>query len=476
MKKLQTGIAGLDEVTGGGIPRSRPTLIAGGAGCGKSLLALSIAAHAADTLGEPAVFMSFEEQPSDIVINARSIGIDLERLMESGLLELDYAGGGMDSPQEIGNYSLDGLLIRLGAVVDESGARIVAMDTIETLYTMFENSRLIRRELARLFRWCKERSITLIVTGEAGQQSLTRYGLEEYVSDCVIFLTHTVTSDLSTRRLRIIKYRGAKHGTNEFPFIIDDHGLQVMPITAAELDHVVSTEYRSTGMQRIDQLLGGKGLRQGSTVLLSGKPGAGKTNLAMTVAQAAAGRGEKVVYFNFEESPSELASNVSSVGIDIRENLESKRLILSCARPTLHSLEHHLVEMYRVMDETRPSLAIIDPLSGLYSAGSRADVFRTLIRLVDTLKSRQITVLATLNQRAAAVETSDFDIAPMSDVWIHLDNDIAAIAFQRTIEVVKARGLNHHRGSLAFEISPNGLQFGDDRNDSLEATDAGHRS
>jgi len=372
MKKIPTGIAGFDEVTRGGLPRGRSTLIAGGAGCGKSLLAISIVAHAVESLGEPAVFMSFEEDPADIAVNARSIGIGVQSLQESGLLEVDYAGGGMATPYEIGEYNLDGLLIRLGGLVAEKGAKIVALDTIEVLYTLFENTRLIRRELGRLFRWCKERRITLVLTGEAGQDSITRYGLEEYVSDCVIFLTHTVTSDVSTRRLRIIKYRGANHGTNEFPVIIDDDGIQVMPITAAELNHIVSTENMLTGVDRIDQLLGGKGIRRGSTVLVTGKPGAGKTNLAMTIAQAAIARNEKVVYFSFEESPSELEVNVASVGIDIGKGIESGRLVLSCARPTLRGLEHHLVEMYRVLEENSPSLAIIDPLSGLYSAGTRA--------------------------------------------------------------------------------------------------------
>ena len=459
MKKLPTGITGFDEVTRGGLPRSRPTLIAGGAGCGKSLLALSIVAHAVETLGEPAVFMSFEEDPADIVVNAKSIGIDVQALQSSGLLELDYAGGGMSAPHEIGDYNLDGLLIRLGGLIAERDAKIVALDTIEVLYTLFENTRLIRRELARLFRWCKERAVTLILTGEAGQDSVTRYGLEEYVSDCVIFLTHTVTSDVSTRRLRIIKYRGANHGTNEFPFIIDDDGIQVMPITAAELNHVVSTENMLTGVNRIDHLLGGGGLRRGSTVLVTGKPGGGKTNLAMTLAQAAIERDEKVVYFSFEESPSELEVNVANAGIDIRHGIDSGRLVLSCARPTLRGLEHHLVEMYRVMEEYGPSLAIIDPLSGLYSAGTRAAAFRTLIRLIDTLKAQQITVLATLSQRESADESSDFDVAPISDVWINLDYGVADAGFQRTIEIIKARGSDHHRGRLNFEIRQTGLSF-----------------
>lgn len=459
MKKLLTGIAGFDEITGGGLPVGRPTLVAGGPGCGKSLFALSVVANAAGTLDIPCAFMSFEESQKDIEINSRSIGIDLVGLQSNGKLIMDFAGASDDTPQEIGNYTLDGLMIRLQSLIDENGAQVVAIDTIETLYSLFKDKRIIRRELARLFRWCKERTLTLIITGEAGRNSLTRFGLEEYVSDCVIYLSHTVNVDVSTRRLRVVKYRGAKHGTNEFPFIIEDDGLHVMPITAAELDHKASTEFSETGIARLDQMLGGQGLRCGSTVLVTGQPGSGKTSFAMTLAAAGIARGERVVYFSFEESPSELSANVSTIGIELEGALKSGQLVLNCARPTLRGLEHHLVSMYKTLDEQQPSLAIVDPISGLYSAGTRAASYRTLIRLVDTLRSQHITVLATLSHRETSDESSDYDIAPIADVWIQLECGDEPTNYRRTIEVVKARGTDHERGLRAFRITSDGINI-----------------
>lgn len=458
MKKVLTGIEGFDKVTLGGLPAGRPTLIAGGPGCGKSLFALSCIAHSVAEQDGGAVFLSFEEQVDDIIINARSIGLNLDVLIEEKKLLLDHVPAPSHDMVEVGQYNLDGLLLRIASLIAEVDARIIAIDTIETLFTMFDNQKIIRSELVKLFNWFKRRGVTLLITGEQGAGSITRYGLEEYVSDCVLYLDHRVDGDVSTRRLRIVKYRGAKHGTNEFPFVIDSDGIHVMPVTVAELNHTMPSGYISSGFERLDQALGDDGFRKGSTILLSGVTGTGKTNMLLTMAGAAAARGIKVLFFSFEESPDEIVNNVASIGVDIQPYLDDGSLVLKCARPTLQGLEQHLVEMYRLLEQEEPRLVCADPLTGLKAAGTQSAVYRTMVRLVDALKQRQMTFIASANHNSREDDTG-LDISAIIDVWLQLRRCDHKDEFEKTIEIVKARGVKHEIGRIGYAITSSGIRF-----------------
>ncbi|HSW22544.1 MAG TPA: circadian clock protein KaiC, partial [Burkholderiaceae bacterium] len=395
LPKAPTGIHGLDEITGGGLPRGRPTLVCGAAGCGKTLLAMEFLVRGALDHGEPGVFMSFEETARDLVENVRSLGFDLDELCRKKWLRIDHVRIERSEIREAGDYDLEGLFVRLNHAIDSIKAKRVVLDTIEALFAGFDNEAVLRAELRRLFRWLKDKGVTAIVTGERGTVTLSRNGLEEYVSDCVILLDHRVDDQVSTRRLRIVKYRGSVHGTNEYPFLIDEQGISVMPITSAGLLHEVSTERVSSGVARLDAMLGGAGYFRGSTVLITGTAGTGKTTLAASFAQASCQRGERCLYFAFEESPGQLARNMGSVGIDLRGSIDKGQLRIEASRPTTFGLETHLAIVHKAVREFAPRVVVLDPITTLSSAGVVRDSYAVLTRLVDYMKSQHITMLMT---------------------------------------------------------------------------------
>jgi len=392
--KTPTGVVGLDELTGGGLPAGRPTLICGGAGCGKTLLATTFLVNGAVDHGEAGVFMSFEERAEDLAKNVASLGYDLEKLIADGKLAVDYVRVERAEIEETGEYDLEALFIRLGYAIDSIGARRVVLDTIETLFAGLSNTGVLRAELRRLFEWLKTKGVTAVITGERGEGPLTRHGLEEYVSDCVILLDHRVTDQISTRRLRVVKYRGSAHGTNEYPFLIDDHGISVMPITSAGLDHPVSQEVVSTGIAALDEMLGAGGYFRGSSILVSGLAGSGKTSLAAYFADATCRAGGRCLYFAFEEPPRQIVRNMRSIGLDLQPWTDQGRLRFSARRPNLYGLEMHLATMHREILELAPAAVVVDPLSSLVGSDTN-DVQNMLLRLVDLLKSRGVTTLFT---------------------------------------------------------------------------------
>jgi circadian clock protein KaiC len=359
--KAPTGIAGLDEITAGGLPAGRPTLICGAAGCGKTLMAMEFLVRGATEFGEPGVFMSFEEGVQELTENVRSLGFDLDELMEQEKLVVDYVHVERSEIEETGEYDLEGLFIRLGFAIDSIGARRVVLDTLEVLFGGLQNEAVIRSELRRLFRWLRDKGVTAVITGERGEGTLTRHGLEEYVSDCVILLDHRVTDQLATRRLRVVKYRGSIHGTNEYPFLIDEDGIDVLPVTSLALEHAASSQRISTGIPGLDQMLGGKGYYRGSSVLVSGRAGTGKTSLSAHFVDAACRRGERCIYFAFEESRSQVVRNMRSIGVDLQPWVDNGRLLFHAARPTQHGLERHLVNMYKAIRDIQPQAVIVDP-------------------------------------------------------------------------------------------------------------------
>src|SRR3984893_6399764 len=343
LEKAPTGITGLDEVTLGGLPRGRATLICGGAGCGKTMLAVEFLVNGVRDYGEPGVFVAFEENRDELVVNAASLDFDLGKLVRQGKLAIDHVHIDPNEIAETGDYDLEGLFIRLKYAIESVGAKRVVLDTIETLFSGFTNTALLRAEIRRLFQFLKSFGVTAIVTGERGENALTRFGLEEYVADCVILLDHRVMDQITTRRMRIVKYRGSSHGTNEYPFIIDEQGFSVLPVTSMALQHKVSSEVISTGIPDLDAMLGPGGIYRGTSVLMSGTPGTGKTSFSSAFAGSVCERGERALYFAFEESPDQIARNMKSIGIDLKPHLDSDRLRIVAQRPFLPGLEMQLV-------------------------------------------------------------------------------------------------------------------------------------
>jgi circadian clock protein KaiC len=461
LPKTWTGIAGLDEVTGGGLPRGRPTLVSGRAGCGKTLFAVEFLVRGATQFGEPGVFLAFEETAEELAQNVRSLGFDLKDLTARKKLLIDYVHVDRSEIEETGEYDLGGLFIRLGHAIDTIGAKRVVLDTIETLFGGLSNAGVLRTELRRLFRWLKEKGVTAVITGERGAGTLTRHGLEEYVSDCVIVLDHRVTEQLSTRRLRIVKYRGTVHGTNEYPFLIDEDGISVLPITSLGLRHEASLERISTGVPRLDAMLGGTGVYRGSSVLISGTAGTGKTSLAAQFAGAACRRGERCLYFAFEESESQLVRNMRSIGLDLAPWLKKGVLRVHATRPTAYGLETHLAALHKLVSDFQPRVVIVDPITNFLKAGSLAEAEGMLMRLIDFLKVRQSTALFTSLTSGGGLEQSEVGISSLIDTWI-LTRDIELGGERnRALYILKSRGMAHSNQIREFLLTDHGVELKD---------------
>ena len=463
LPKAATGIAGLDEITSGGLPRGRPTLICGSAGSGKTMLAAEFLVHGALEYDEPGVFMMFEENAEELAQNVRSLGIDLDALQRDGRIAVDHVHIERNEIQETGEYDLEGLFIRLGHAIDSIGAKRVVLDTIEALFSGLPNHAVLRAELRRLFRWLKDRGVTAVITGERGEQSLTRYGLEEYVADCVILLDHRIVDQVSTRRLRIVKYRGTEHGTNEYPFLIGKGGISVLPITSMRLDHQASSERMSTGIDGLDDMLGGKGLFRGSSTLISGAPGTGKSSVGASFAEAACRRGERALLFAYEESASQLIRNMRSIGIDLEPWVRKGLLQIDASRPTLHGLEQHLSHMYELVRTTKPSVVVVDPISNLTMEKDDRALKPALMRLIDHLKQNNVTALFTslTSDLTADFAESQVGVSSLMDTWVLLSNVAANGERTRTLQVLKSRGMPHSHQVREFVMGDSGVDLVD---------------
>jgi circadian clock protein KaiC len=460
--KAPTGIQGLDEITGGGLPRGRPTLVCGSAGCGKTLLGMEFLVRGAVQYHEPGVFVAFEENAAELTQNVASLGFDLEDLVDRKQIALDHIHVEPSEIEETGDYDLEGLFLRIGFAIDSVGAKRVVLDTIETLFSGFTNEAILRAELRRLFRWLKDRGVTAVITAERGEGALTRQGLEEYVSDCVILLDHRVQNQLTTRCLRVVKYRGSAHGTNEYPFLIGEHGLSVLPITSLGLDHDVSTERISTGIPRLDTMLGGEGLYRGSSTLVSGTAGIGKSSIAATCAAASCRRNERCLYLAFEESPNQIIRNMRSIGIDLEPWARAGLLRFSASRPTLYGLEMHLATLHRQIEEFQPRLVIVDPVTSLISVGTEAESKAMLVRLMDYLKSQQITGLFTsLTDGGDVLERTEIGISSLMDTWLLLRFIESNGERNRGLYVLKSRGMAHSNQIREFLLTDSGVELVD---------------
>lgn len=460
LAKAPTGITGFDEITGGGLPRGRPTLVSGGAGCGKTLFSMEFLVRGATEFAEPGLFMSFEENEQELAQNVASLGFDLADLIKRHLLVMDFVRAEQSEIEETGDYDLEGLFVRLGHAIDQIKAKRVVLDTIEALFAALPNELVLRSELRRLFRWFKDRGVTAIITAERGDGAFTRHGLEEYVSDCVILLDHRVIEQVSTRRLRVVKYRGSVHGTNEYPFLIDETGFSVLPITSLSLNHEAPTERMSTGIARLDAMLDGKGLYRGGSVLVSGTAGSGKSSIALHVVSAACGRGERCLYFPFEESQPQIVRNMQSIGLDLGRWVSRGLLRFHPARPHLYGLETHLALMHKQITQFDPKLVAIDPVTNLTEIGSAMEAKLMLTRLVDFLKARGITALFTsLTSDADHPEMSEVGISSLMDTWLLVRNLESNGERNRGLYVLKSRGMPHSNQIREFILSDRGAQL-----------------
>jgi circadian clock protein KaiC len=462
LPKCPTGIQGLDEITGGGLPRGRPTLLCGNPGCGKTLLAAEFLVRGAVTFGEPGVLMCFEETGAELVANVASLGFDLPGLVRRKKILIDHVRVERSEIQETGEYDLEGLFVRLNHAINSIGATRVVLDTIEGLFAALPNESILRAELRRLFRWLKDKGVTAIITAERGRDQLTRKGLEEYVSDCVILLDHRVHERIATRHLRVVKYRGSLHGTNEYPFLIGDEGLSVLPITSLALDHPVSNGRISSGIARLDTMLDGRGFYRGSSVLLTGTPGTGKTSVAACFVQAAAGRGDRALFFAFEESPNQILRNMRSIGMNLAPLVQSGVLRFHAARPTLYGLEMHLATMFKEIAAFRPAVVVVDPINSLLAAGSESETRAMVTRLIDSLKAQQITSLFTsLTVEGGPLQQSEIIISSLMDTWLLLQNIEGDGERNRGLYVLKSRGMAHSNQIREFLISSRGIDLVD---------------
>ena len=458
LSKTPTGIVGLDDLTLGGLPTGRPTLLCGSAGCGKTLFGMTFLINGVTKFDETGVFMSFEEREQDLAANVHSLGFDVEDLISQKKLVIDYVRIERAEIEESGEYDLEGLFVRLGHAIDSIGAKRVVLDTIEALFSGLADTTILRAELRRLFGWLKDKGVTAIITAERGEGQLTRFGIEEYVSDCVILLDNRVQEQVVTRRLRVVKYRGSAHGTNEYPFLIDDEGISVLPITSAGLGHPISDEAVPTGVKDLDAMLGIGGYYKGSSVLISGLAGTGKSTFGAAFAAASCDRGERSLYFAFEESPHQVIRNMRSVGIGLKNHLESGLLRFEAARPSLFGFEMHLARMYRDIEQFNPATIIVDPISAF--RGPSTEIHATLVRLADICKTKGITaVFTSLSGVDELMNESERSVSSLMDTWISLRDVEADGERNRILYLLKSRGMNHSKQIREYELSDDGIHL-----------------
>ncbi|HEY6079608.1 MAG TPA: circadian clock protein KaiC, partial [Polyangiaceae bacterium] len=460
LRKVATGISGFDDITQGGLPEGRTTLVCGGAGCGKTLFGMQFLIRGALDHGEPGVFVAFEETEQDLAKNVASLGFDVKDLERRKLLAFDHIRVERGEIEENGEYDLEGLFIRLALALDSVKAKRLVIDTLETIFGGMEKYGLLRSELKRLFNWLKERGITTIVTAERGDGTVTRHGLEEYVSDCVVLLDHRVSDQISTRRLRVVKYRGSTHGSNEYPFLIDRDGLTVVPITSSELDHDVSSERVDTGVPALNEMLGGAGYFKGSTVLVSGTAGSGKTSLAAHLVDATCRHGERALYVSFEESAAQILRNMRSIGLELSAHVKRGKLMIAAHRATSLGLEGHLAVMFKLARDFEPSCVVIDPVGTMAGAGNAYDAHLMLVRMIDFFKDRGITAfLTSLTHGGDATEATDMAVSSMVDTWILVRALETNGERTRALYVLKSRGMEHSNQVREFVITRQGVSL-----------------
>ncbi|MBA3285861.1 MAG: circadian clock protein KaiC [Nitrosopumilus sp.] len=460
LKKCPTGIIGLDEITFGGLPKNRCTLICGGAGSGKSIFGIEFVIRGAEFYKEPGLFVAFEENEEELNQNITSLGFNIKELIDSNLLVLDYVHIDRAEFKEIGSYNLDGLFIRLSDSIDRFKIKRVVLDTIEVLFGNFTNEIILRSELQRLFRWFKEKNVTVVVTAEQGVNTFSRYGLEEYVADCVILLDNRMHQQISTRRLRVAKYRGSSHGNNEYPFIINDSGISIIAITSIKLDYPVSNKHVSSGIKQLDTMFGDKGFYSGSSILVSGAAGNGKTSIAASFSNGTCELGKKCFYFTLDESVDQIIRNMNSIGIDLSQWINKDLLRFHAINPYTAGLEAHLADIQRLTNEFNPSVVIIDPIANLKILGPLNEVQGILSILVNFFKNKQITTMFTsLVPEEKFGYVVEEGISNLMDTWVFLQYIHGEGERNRGISILKSRGMSHSNQLREVILSDKGIHL-----------------
>ena len=457
LDKISTSSPGLDEVLGGGYPKGRVTVLCGNTGCGKTLLAMQFLAQGCRE-NENGLFVSFDESPSKLVDNFSSLDWNVRERVESGEIQLEHIDLIGSELQVSGNFDLNALFVRIDSAIQKCGARRIILDSIDNLFLSLKNEAVLRNELMRLFRWFEQRELTVVTTSAAGDRTLTNTRIEEYVSDCVIRLSNTLEGDTAVRRLFVVKYRGTEHGSNDYPFLITNRGVTLFPITSLLLNHEVYHDRVSSGIAGLDKMLGG-GYFMGSSVLVSGTAGTGKTTVAACFAATACNNGQRVAYVAMEESPTQIIRNVGSVGIDLQPHVSSGQLKFHAVRPTFYGLERHLVAIMSFMENHDPKFAVIDPISNLAGADQSKDIRSFLVRLIDYLKSRGTTVLFTnLTIAGAALESTESEISSLMDTWLLMTTAQFNERRKRRLLVIKSRGMGHDVNTADLSMSNDGIE------------------
>jgi circadian clock protein KaiC len=460
LEKAATGIRGFDDISAGGLPKGRTTIVCGGPGCGKTMFGLEFLVRGALEFNEPGVLLAFEETPQDMAQNVASLGFNIQELAAKKKLFLDCVYLEPSEIHEVGDYDLEGLFIRLQHAVDTVGAKRVMLDTLEALFSGFSNPAILRSELRRLFRWLKDKGLTTVITAEKGESTLTRHGLEEYVSDCVILLDHRIKDQISARRMRIVKYRGTKHGADEYPFLLDEQGISIVPLTSSQLQHTVSNDRVSSGVPDLDEMLEGKGYYRGSSILISGTSGSGKTSLAASFAEAACRRGERCLFVDFEESKHQVARNMTSVGIDLAQWSQKGLLFHEAWRPTQYGMEMHLLRIHKLVEGVKPQCVVIDPVTNLITGSDDKEVHSMLMRLMDLLKGARITaVFVSLTGGGESQEKTSVGISSLTDTWILLRDLELNGERNRCLYVLKSRGMAHSNQVREFTMTSQGIKL-----------------
>ncbi len=458
--KVPTGIPGLDDITFGGLPEGRPTLVTGYAGCGKTVFAMQFVLNGIVRYGESGVYISLEEGETDLRQNMASLGYHLEEMEQAGRLHLETITLKHSALYRSGHFDLSPIFLRIEEAVNKVGAKRLAIDTFELIFNDIEDENIFRQELARLIRWLKERELTVVFSSELPRDPRIRGGVNEFITDCVIHLKQEVLESVYTRRLHIVKYRGSEHGTNEYPFLIDRDGISVLPITSSAVP-AISEEVTSTGIKGLDERIEKGGFHAGSSILVSGKSGAGKTSFAFSLCVEAIKQGKRSMFFTFEESPRQLKRNLKSIGFDLEQFEREGLLRIISTRSAVLGLEAHLVKIYKTMEEFRPSVVAFDPVTDLVQVGSKTDVREMLLRIIDSLKSRLVTILLTAVDRSAYLERNHLDLSTLSDSWVHLDMVREDGSWNKTIRIVKIRGMDHPRSEFLLEFTKDGLMIRD---------------
>lgn len=456
--KSLTGIQGLDDITTGGLPKNRPTLLLGNIGCGKTVMAMEFLVNGIVMFDESAVFMAFEEKTDELVLNVKSLGYDLETHLANNKIYLEHVQIDRNEDLETGRYDIEGLFVRLGQAIDKVNAKRVVLDSLDTLFYGFDY-KILRSEFKRLFSWLKEKKVTAIITAEIGDTFLTRHGLEEYVADCVIALDNRVTNQIATRRLRIVKYRGSLHGNNEYPFIIEEKGITVFPVISEAFQQKSSTKRISSGIKDLDEMLDKKGFYIGSSVLVSGTAGTGKTSIAASFAYSVCKSKKRCLFCAFEEAPNQVVRNMRSIGFHLDPLIKSGILKFYYSRPTLQNLELHFISIKKIIAETKPAVVILDPITNLMTEGPNSDIRSMLTRFVDYLKIQEITVLFTAALTVGSIERnpSDEGISSMVDTWMMVQDIEVEEVRKRSLCVMKSRGMIHSHLVREFNISSKGI-------------------